>query len=127
MGLFTNPVTLTDGTDNRIFAQRSTLQGLKPGMFGGDYIETAAEIAAKSLLTVKTDMRTAIIRNLLQRTHKVHPAADTETDDLYAITWNITCVAHELFSAAELQLEYNILADAMQEANVIKSLRSGQS
>jgi uncharacterized protein YfdQ (DUF2303 family) len=123
LGLFANPVTLTDGTDDRIFAYRGPLTDVK--VRGGDYIESAAAISAKSLLTVKNDIRTSVIRNLLQRTIRLHPAADTETDDLYPVTINFTLVAHELFTETELQPEVNVLLDALTEANVIKSMRSG--
>jgi hypothetical protein len=123
MGLFSNPVTLTDGTDDRIFAYRGPLPDLK--IRGGDYIESAAAIAAKSLITVKNDIRTSVIRNLVQRTIRLHPAADTETDDLYPVTLNFTIVASELFTEAELQPELNVLLDALAEANVLKNLRSG--
>lgn len=123
MGLFTNPVALTDGTDTRTFAYRAQLADVKS--VGADYIESAASSAAKSLLVVKHDMRTATIRNLLQRTTKVHPAADTDTDDLLPITVNFTVTAHESFSEAEIQKEVNILLDALAEANVVKSMRSG--
>jgi hypothetical protein len=123
MGLFSNPVTLTDGTDDRIFAYRGPLPDLK--IRGGDYIESAATIAAKSLITVKNDIRTSVIRNLVQRTIRLHPAADTETDDLYPVTLNFTVVASELFTEAELQPELNVLLDALAEANVLKNLRSG--
>jgi uncharacterized protein YfdQ (DUF2303 family) len=123
MGLFSNPVTLTDGTDDRIFAYRGPLPDLK--IRGGDYIESAAAIAAKSLITIKNDIRTSVIRNLVQRTIRLHPAADTETDDLYPVTLNFTVVASELFTEAELQPELNVLLDALAEANVLKNLRSG--
>jgi hypothetical protein len=123
MGLLSNPVTLTDGTDDRIFAYRGPLPDQK--VRGGDYIESAAAIAAKSLITVKNDIRTSVIRNLVQRTILLHLAADTETDDLYPVTINFTLVANEKFTETELQPEVNVLLDALTEANVIKSLRSG--
>jgi len=123
MGLFSNPVTLTDGTNDRIFTFRTPLNNVKS--VGGDYIEAAAATAAKSLLVVKHDMRTPIIRNLLQRVIKLHPAADTDSDDLYPVTFNFTMTAHELFTETELQPEVNVLLDAIAEANFIKYCRSG--
>jgi hypothetical protein len=125
MGLFTNPVTFNDGTDDRIFAYRGSLADSK--IRGGDYIETAAALAAKSLLTVKNDIRTSVIRNLLQRTIRLHPAADTETDDLYPVTFNYTIVAHELFTQAELLPEHNVMAAAIATANLIQNMRMGVS
>lgn len=123
MSLFANPVTLNDGTNARIFAYRGPLSDSK--IRGGDWIESAAAIAAKSLFTIKNDIRTPVIRNLVQRTVRLHPAADTETDDLYPVTINFTLVAHELFTETELQPEVNLMLDALVEADVIKSLRSG--
>jgi hypothetical protein len=123
MGLFSNPVTVNDGTDDRIFAYRGPLPDLK--IRGGDYIESAAAIAAKSLITVKNDIRSSVIRNLVQRTIRMHPAADTETDDLYPVTFNFTVVASELFNETELQPEMNTLLELLSLANVLKNLRSG--
>lgn len=123
MGLFSNPVTLNDGVGSRIFGYRGPLPDVK--IRGGDYIESAAALAAKSLITIKNDIRTPVIRNLVQRTIRLHPAADTETDDLYPVTFNFTMVAHELFAATELQPEFVLMLDALQEANVVANLRLG--
>jgi hypothetical protein len=123
MGLFTNPVTFNDGTDDRIFSLRGPL--MDPKSRGGDYIESAAALAAKSLLTVKSDLKTPILRCLFQRSIRLHPAADTETDDLYPVTFNYTVVAHEMFTDLELQPEHNVLAAAIATASFIKNLRSG--
>jgi hypothetical protein len=123
MGLFTNPVAVSDGTDTRTFAYRAQLSNVKT--VGADYIESAASSAAKSLIVVKHDLRTPIVRNLLQRTHRVHPEADTDSDDLKAITVNLTITAHEDFSEAEIQKEVNILVELVGEANFVKSMRSG--
>lgn len=123
MGLFTNPVALTDGTNTRTFNFRAQLPTTKAKMVAADYIETA--VGKDSLLVVKHDHRTSIIRNLLQRVAFVHPAADTDTDDKKQITVNITVVAHEDFSVTEIQEEVNILVDAAGEANWLENSRAG--
>lgn len=128
MGLFSNPVTLSDDggtTTDRTFDFRGTLPALKTGYRGGDYLETAAALAAMSMFTIKHDMRTSIIRNLCQRSVRLHPAADTETDDLYLVTFNLTAVASNLFTEAELQPELNLLLDAAEESNFLKGMRAG--
>jgi len=123
MGLFTSPVTLNDGVGSRIF----TYRGLTPNAktLQGDYIESAASLAARSLLVAKIDNRSPVIRSLLQCRINLHPAADTETDDLYPVVFNYTMTAHELFTVAELTPQHVLLQDALGEANVLQSLRLG--
>lgn len=125
MGLFTNPVILSDDggtTTDRSFAYRRQLAD--PKIIGADYVESAADPAAKSLLTVKHDVRTSSPRHLLQRTVRKHPAADTDSDDLLPITVNITVTCSELFSEAEIQEELNITLDAAQQPNFVKGIQN---
>lgn len=123
MGLFTNPVVLTDGTTTHSFAFRSQRPDTKSVV--GDYVESAAAISAESLMVVKHDLRSAVPRALLQRTVKLHPAAHTEDASLLLpVTLNCTLVADASFSVAELQLQLNILIDAMTEANFLQNLRN---
>jgi hypothetical protein len=120
MALFTNPVILSDDggtTTDRTFSYRRQLSD--PKIIGADWIETGADPAAKSLLTVKHDIRSKTPRHLLQRTVWKHPAAETDNDDLMQITINFTCVANEAFSVAEIQEEINILKDAIEEDDFV--------
>lgn len=124
MGLFTNPVTLTDGVDTtRIFSFRAQRADTKSVV--GDYIEDGPSIAEESLLVVKHDTR-SVPRHLLQRSTKRHPAANTGDAILLPITINFTMTADRAFTAAELQTELNILIDAAQEANFVSGMLSGK-
>lgn len=124
MGLFTNPVTLTDGVDTtRIFSFRA--QRSDPKSIVGDYIEEGPAIAEESLLVVKHDARNTP-RHLLQRSTKRHPAANTVDTSLLPVTINMTITADKAFTAAEIQTELNILIDACQEANFVANMLSGK-
>lgn len=117
MGLFTNPVTLSDGVGNRIFAYRSPIYDKKSIV--AEYIETAAAIAAKSILRVKHDPSGSSPRHLLQRTTYRAPAASPLV--LLPITCNFTVVASELFTDVEVNTEVQILKNAVLVADFTKS------
>jgi hypothetical protein len=120
MGLLSNPVTLNDGTADRIFSFRSQRPDNRSVV--GDYIEDAAASAANSLITVKHDLRaTTAPRALLQRIINKVPAAGTE---YLKITQNYTIVASSLFTVAELTDEFTLFLDMLSEANVLSGLRA---
>lgn len=120
MGLFANPVTLNDGSGDRIFSFRSQRPDNRSVI--GDYIEDAAATAAQSLITVKHDLRaTTAPRALIQRYIKKVPAAGTE---YLGITQNYTIVASSLFTVAELTDEFTLFLDALSEASILTGLRS---
>lgn len=116
MGLFTDPVTLD--TDHA-FQFRGQEYDKKASV--GVYVEAAAAISEKSLLTVKHDSSGASARHLLQRTVSRVPAADAD-ENLRRITINFTIVADPLFTDVEVSEEVDILVDAIGEANFVKSL-----
>lgn len=122
MGLFSNPVVFNDGTDDRTFDFRSQRPDAKSIV--GDYIESGSLPAAASLITIKHDLRAkTALRDLLQRTHNVVPAAST--DGLHKpITINLTIVAHELFSASEIEKELNITIAAANAAGFVAGMRN---
>lgn len=125
MGLFSNPVTLTDGVDTtRIFAFRAQRADSK-GLIVGDYIEEGPSIAEESLLTAKHDTR-KVPRHLLQRTTNRRPAANAATEPLLPITVNFTITADKAFTAAEIQTEVNILVDAVQETGFVAGMLSSK-
>jgi hypothetical protein len=118
MGIFTNPVVLNDGTDDRTFSYRRQLAEIN--IIGSDYVEAAADPAAKSLLSVKHDARSSVPRHLFQRSVYKIPAADPD-GVLRRITVNVTITAHELFSEAEIQPELNIARAGAGVTNFVKS------
>lgn len=121
MGLFSNPMTVNDGSGDRVFQFRSQRPDNRSVI--GDYIETAAESSANSLITVKHDLRaTAVNRALIQRVYKVAPAAGDGT--LYQITQNYTLVASPLFTSTELIPEFSLFLDILSESGVLAGLRN---
>jgi len=131
MALFTNPVVLSDdggSTTDRSFSflYQDTAD---PKSVTGIWLEDAAEPTAESQLVVKHDQRTlanGFRRDLLSRRSKLHPAADTETDDLQPVTINTTITADKRFSTAELQAELNIHVDALGESGFLAGFRGGK-
>lgn len=124
MGLFSNPVVLTDGVDvTRNFSFRA--QRADTRSIVGDYIEDSSQpIAAESLLVVKHDTR-SVPRHLLQRTIKKVPAANTD-GVRKQVTVNLTITADPAFTDAEIQTEVNILIDAAQEAGFVLGMLSSK-
>lgn len=124
MGLFTNPVVLTDGVDaTRNFYFRAQRADAKSVV--GDYIEDSSQpIAAESVLVVKHDVR-KVPRHLLQRTINRRPAAVAATEPLSKITMNFTVTADKAFTPAELQTELNILIDAISKEYFLTNMLSG--
>lgn len=122
MGLLANPVTLNDGTGDRIFSFRSQRPDNRSII--GDYIEDAAATAAQSLITVKHDIRAiAAPRALIQRYVKKVPGASS-TGEYLGITQNYTCVASSLFTVAELTDEFTLFLDILSESGVLAGLRA---
>lgn len=65
MGLFTDPLTINDGSADRIYNYRAQL--VEPGSIVGEYIEPAAISAADSVLVVKhSTAKNGRKRHLLQ-------------------------------------------------------------
>jgi hypothetical protein len=120
MGLLTNPVVLVDGAvANRTFSFRSQQPDKKAVV--GDYIEDAAAIAAESKIVVKHDATGAVHRHLLQRTIKLVPAAATD-GVRRRMTFNYTIMADPLFTAAEVNNEFVLTQDLLDEADVCAGL-----
>lgn len=131
MALFTNPVTLSDDGGTTTDREFSFLNQdvSSPNSVTGIWIEDAADITAASKLVVKHDQRTlksGFRRDLLQRTVMLHPAADTETDDLQPVTINITVTGDSRFTAAEIQPELNLAVDATEETGFLTGFRQGK-
>lgn len=131
MALFDNPVVLSDdegSTTDRSFSYLNQ-DVSNPNSVTGIWLEDAADNTAESRMIVKHDQRTlksGFRRDLLQRTVKLHPAADTETDDLQPVTVNVTVTADSRFTTAELQGEVNMIIDALQESGFLSGFRSGK-
>jgi hypothetical protein len=126
MALFTDPVTINDGTDDHIYSQLSPLTALPGKQTGGEWIEDAADVSAKSKLIVKHDRRPANFqRDLLSVQIYIAPEADTD-EVLRLVTFNLTVNASPLFTETELQPYMNVILEAAAQANFLKGLRSGK-
>lgn len=131
MALFDNPVTLSDDGGSTTDREFSFLNQdvSNPNSITGIWLEDAADPTAESKLVVKHDQRplkNGFRRDLLQRTVKLHPAADTDTDDLKPLTINITVTGDKLFSVAEIQPELNLMIDALEETGFLAGFRAGK-
>lgn len=123
MALFTSPLVLNDGTENRTFSFRSQKPDKKAIV--GDYIEDAAAIAAESLLVVKHDLSGSVPRHLLQSTELAVPASATD-GVRKKITVNITVTAHPDFTPAEVGKRFSLLTDAIAETGFLTGFMSSK-
>jgi len=122
MGMFpTDPFTINDGTDDHIYSFRGQVDDPRSKI--GEYIETAAEIAAEPLIVVKHDKRSSVPRHLVSSKINVEPAANGD-GVLLPITINTTITADKAFSVAEIQLEFTKHLAVLALANVVKNLRN---
>jgi hypothetical protein len=119
MSLLTTPLVLNDGSSDHTFSFRAQQPDKKSVV--ADYIEDAATIASKSLIVVKHDTSGSVPRHLLQRTIYREPAAASD-GVLRRITINLTVVADPLFTIAEVEEEFNIVRDLVDEADLIDGL-----
>lgn len=126
MGLFTDPVVLTDGVDaTRNFSFRAQISDSKSVV--GEWIEdSSAPLAAESKIVVKHDNSSTNPRHLVQRKINRSPAALNDASKLEPITINVTVNCSKNFTAAEVQTELNLTIDMCQEANFLANLLSGK-
>lgn len=119
MPIFTNPVTLTDGTDSHAFSFRAQKFDSKSTI--GEWVEPAASYVADSSITIKHDERSTYARRLVQR--KIQLALPDAT---YApLTINMTVTHNPLHASTDIQKNLNILIDAMQETGFLNNLLQG--
>lgn len=117
--LFTNPVTLNNGTDH-IFTFRAQLPDKKAVI--GEWVEPAAPLADQSKIVSKHDHSSATVRRrLLQR--KVNRA--TTTRGLRPITINLTVAYDVEHTSAQVDLEILLLKDCLAEAGFVVNFLNG--
>lgn len=114
MGLFTNPVILSDGVGNRTYTPLYQLPDSKSVI--GVYTEAAAALAAESKFVIKHDISATVPRHLFQKSIYLTPAADPDSE-LRRVTMNYTLVCSKYFTAAEVLPEFVCFVDALGEAN----------
>lgn len=119
MPIFTNPVTLTDGTDNHIFSFRAQMFDAKSIV--GEWVEPAANYATDSSITIKHDEKSTYARRLVQRKVKLLLADGTYSP----LTINLTITHNPGHSATDIGKNLNVLVDAVQEAGFVNNLLQG--
>lgn len=122
MSLFSDPVVLSDGTNNHSFSFRAQSFDKKNGaIVAGEWVEPAAVLAAESKIIVKHDSNSATTRRRLV-SRKVNVLAGEE---LKPITINFTVTYNVLHTVADVQKEVNILTDAIAETSFLNNLCQG--
>lgn len=119
MPIFTNPVSLTDGTDSHAFSFRAQMFDTKSIV--GEWVEPASPHVANSTITIKHDEKSTYARRLLQR--KVELVLPDLTYS--PLTINLTVTHNPLHSAVDIQKNLNILIDAVQESGFVNNLLQG--
>lgn len=131
MAIWTNPVSLSDddGVTTDIDFSFLHQDTSSKDSIVGIWTEDTAEPTAESRLVIKHDQRVlskGYRRDLLQLRSKLHPALDTETDDLQLLTLNLTITGDKRFSVAEISPRLYILVDAALQTNFLAGFRSGK-
>jgi len=117
MGLFTNPVTLSDGSTNHIFSYRGQVSNNKSVV--GEYLEPAASLATK--LVVKQDDSGSVKRRLFQ-TQRLVLGTDGKP---YLDTVNTTHTYNEMVPIADTKKTFALHLDGFAEAGFSDNFHAG--
>lgn len=109
MGLFSNPVVLTDGTTPASFAFRAQVADKFATV--GEWIEPAGNLSANSKLVIKHTTSKNQVRRLLQVTGEFALPDGT----LKPIVINFTINAHPFHTIAQIESRCKYLKDAIEE------------
>lgn len=116
----TNPVTVSDGTDNHIFTFRAQLNDSKSVV--GEWVEPAADPSAESKIIVKHDTSSSTVRRrLIQR----RVMATTATRGLRPITINTTVIYDVEHSAADITAAFTLSGNVNVASGVKANLIAG--
>jgi hypothetical protein len=124
MSLFTDPVTLNDGSADHIFNTRNQITGLKSGQFGRVWIESAAAAAVASLFTVKHDESSATLRRRLIQYKYNALIADGVT--YKPITGNYSVINHPEHTDAQIAVVCGVIEAALAVAGFAAAFNEGQ-
>jgi len=123
MGLFTNPITINDGSADHVFSFRGQVFDKRQKSSIGEWVEPAASSIENSIIRIKHDASTDIWRHLCQRSVMQVPAADP--DGIYRmITMNLTYTAHKYFTYAEIDPQLYIIKNALSKVDFTKNMRN---
>lgn len=120
MGMFpANPVVISDGTVNHSYYFRGQLNDSRSKI--GEYIESAATVAAEPLIVVKHDMKSAVPRHLVSS--KINKVPTDATDGVFkGITINTTIVADKSFTVDDINLEFTKHRNVLALTDLVKNL-----
>lgn len=106
MGLFTDPIVLNDGTNDRTFTFRNPI--MESGSTGSNYVEEAASAASESVIIVKNSRSNkGSRRHLLQRSEMVQ-LTDDATDGIKPIIVNITISHYPSHTEANIEKQLKL-------------------
>lgn len=125
MPLFTNPVTLNDGTSDHIFALRNDINGMKTGSYGSLWIEPAADQAVASVITSKHDESASAVRRRLFSYRYNALIADGVT--YKPITANYSLAHHPEHTDAQLSVADGIIKAGLAAAGFDANFHDGLS
>lgn len=121
MPLFTNPVTVSDGTVNHIFSFTAQLADKKALV--GEWGESAADANVESKLVSKQDRSSATLRRRLLQRKANRP---TITRGLRPITVNVS-VTHDVeHTSVQITEEMTIMQNALAAAGFKANFIGGQ-
>lgn len=120
MGMFpANPAVISDGTNNHSYYFRGQLNDSRSKI--GEYIESAATVAAEPLIVVKHDMKSAVPRHLVSS--KINKVPTGATDGVFkGITINTTIVADKSFTVDDINLEFTKHRNVLALTDLVKNL-----
>lgn len=125
MSLFTDPVTLNDGTDDHIYSKRNDITGMKAGSYGSLWIEAAAAQAVAMFLTTKHDESSASVRRRLLQCKYNATIVDGVT--YKPITHNYSVAHHPEHTDAQILVGQGVIKAALAIAGFNASFNDGQS
>lgn len=118
--LFSNPVVLNDGTNDRSFTFRAQLNEAKSTV--GEWIEPAATLRAEPKIVVKHD---ASQKNVRRRLLKHTLNCLVATDVYKPINVNFSIAYDPAHAEADLIKAAKIVGDAMSEATFLQNFLRG--
>ena len=124
MSLFTNPITINDGTADHIFNFNVQMPA-KPNQVVGKWVEpAAASIVARSIFVKHNRAIKNVLKSLVSFTEKAE--VGTGTGVYEGITVNITVAANNGHTEAQVQKVLNLAMAAAAKANFLRNLRVGE-
>lgn len=119
MGLFSNPVVLTDGTTPATFAFRAQIADKFATI--GEWIEPAGSLSANSKIVIKHTTSKTQTRRLMQVAGEFALPDGT----LKPIVVNFTINAHPLHTIAQIESRGKYLKDALEEVGFYSNFCRG--